>query len=535
MPSTKLSEFLDRIFTKISTLLSNQKAMERAPTSSEPLGNFLHFCGKGFGWNNSDSHTQLRLLEEGATEGTQASLLLDAHTQTLGDCGTGSSLCDLSAIQHPKRVESTQPSPSSDLGKQVDLLSHESHNSDPSEASEDDKTSQPLLYPSSTRVVLVHNRVAFALTKETIDDLQQVIVKSRSLKHCRTELEDAKQKADVGQSYIDMAESQIRNPKLPDHFREQVKQELEDCRPVILGDIQRKEDLEEELRIQVCNVELRRGDMDDLFERMMLDAGIIDEAGDNTSVQESRTNQDVPQANTKDAEMIDNGEDEVESEGLPEIGNLPSESGEAFPDVQNDSNLKDSEMDIAEQEHTEAWEALQVAIQQFDRREEAYNEDIALHADSGQYSRTEVDLFHYQLGAALTKDLREAEEELERTRARCEALGIQITSSTAGSDIFFDDQDYRESQDPAQYTGRIDRDVIEKWVNHVAGAETPSDEEPPSPSTADIDWDIQSVNMSDSCSTWAHNPKERKLILRYQKQQELLRASVDREFEESAE
>ena len=506
--------------------------MKRSTTSSEPLSNFLHSCANGIGWNSSGSHTQLRLLEEGVTEESQASLFADAHTQTPGDWGTGSSLYDLSDIQQQEQVESTQPYPSSDLGKQADLLSHESHNPEPSEASEDDETPQPLLYPSSTRIVLVHDRVAFALTKETIDDLHQVIVNSRSLKHCRTELEEAKRKADVGQSYIDMAESQVNNPKLPDHFRDQVKQDLEHCRDVILGDIQRKEDLEQEFRIQACNVELQRGDMDDLFERIMFDAGIIDEAGDNISVHESQTNQHVPQANIKDA---DNGENEIEIEGLAETGDLPSESEETSPDVKNDLNPKESEMDIAEKEHTEAWNALQVAIQQFDRREEAYNEDIAEHADSGKYSRTEVDLFHYQLGAALTKDLREAEEELERTRERCEALGIQVNSSTAGSEIFFDDQDYRESQDPAQDTGRIDRDVIEKWVTQVVGAERPPGEVPPSPSNADTEWDAQSVNMSDSCSTWAHNPKERKLILRYQKQQELLRGSVDREMDESAE
>ncbi|KAL8797795.1 MAG: hypothetical protein Q9195_000147 [Heterodermia aff. obscurata] len=505
--------------------------MNRAPTSTGRLCNFLHLCGKRTGWNISGSHTQLRLLEEGTTEWNQASLLVDAHTQTPDDWGSGSTLYDISDIQQQQQAESTNPSPYSDTGKQVDLLTQED-NPEASEPSEDHETQQPLLYPSSTRVVLVHDRVAFALTKETIDDLHQVILGSRSLKRCQAKFEEAKGKADIGQSYIEMAESQISNSKLPDHFREQVKQELEDSRAVILGDIQRKEDLEQELGIQACNVELQRGDMDDLFERMMFDAGIIDEADDSISVQDSQTNQHDPEANIEDNEGFYNDVNEVEHEGLAETGDLQSESS---TEAQNDLNPKESEMDIAEREHTEAWNALQEASQQFDRREEAYNEDIAEHAGGGKYSRTEVDLFHYQLGAALTKDLREAEEELERTRARCEALGIQITSSTAGSEIFFDDQDYRESQDTAQNASRIDRDVIEKWVTQVAGVDRPSSDEPPSPSTEDMEWDAESVTMSDSCSTLAHNPKERKLILKYQLEQQQLRTSMAPRVDESAE
>lgn len=512
-----MPKLLDKVFTKISALLTNQKAMKRAPTSCAPLSNFLHLCGKGLGLHKSGSHTELRLLEEGAIEGSQASILVDAHTSTPGDWETGSSLYGLSDIQQTKQVESTQPSPSSET--------YEPHSPEPSEASEDVEAPQPLLYPTSTRVVLVHDRVAFALTKETVDDLHQVILNSRSLKHCQTEFEKAKRKADVGQSYIDMAESQINNSKLPDHFREQVKQDLEHCRAVILGDIQRKVDLEQELRIQSCNVELLRGDMDDLFERIMLDAGIIEEAEDNVSVQESQTDHCVAQANINDAEVSDYHRNEVEIEGVTEIGDLLQESKEASSDVQNELDAEESEMDIAEQEHTQAWKDLQEAGQLFEDREEAYKQDLAEYLDTGKYSRTQIDLIHCQRGATLTKKLREAEEAFERTRARCEALGIQINSSTAGSEVFFDDQGYRESQDPEQDTGSIDRDVIEAWVAQIAGAEEPHGEERPSPSSADI-WDAESVNMSDSCSTLAHHPRERSLIQRWKKQQDLLREVV---------
>ena len=522
-----MPKLLDKIFTKISALLTNQEATKRAPTSCGPLRSLLHLCGKGLSLHKSRSHTQLRLLEEGAIEESQVSILVDAHTSTPGEWETRSSMYGLSDIQQIKQVNSTQPSPSSET--------YEPHIPEPSEASEDDEAPQPLLYPTSTRVVLVHDRVAFALTKETIDDLHQVILNSRSLKHCQTEFEEAKRKADVGQSYIDMAESQINNSKLPDHFREQVKQDLEQCRAVILGDIQRKVDLEQELRIQSCNVELQRGDMDDLFERIMLDAGIIEEAEDNVSVQESQTDRYVPQANINDAEASDNPGNEVEIEGVTEIGDLLPEFKEASSDVQDELNAEESEMDIAEREHTQSWKKLQEANLLFEDREEAYKQDLAEHLGTGEYSRrTEIDLFHCKQGATLTKNLQEAEEAFERTRARCEALGIQVNSTTAaGSEVFFDDQGYRESQEPARDTGSIDRDIIELWRAQIDGAEEPHGEEP-SPSTADI-WDAESVNISDSCSTRAHNPRMQKLITRWQKQQDLLRevVSMDASAEEA--
>ena len=516
--------------------LADTKTMKEALTISGHLSNFLRLFGKGFGDDWPGPDVRLRLLEEGVMEGYGAPMRIDAHTQTPDHWVTGSPQYNMSD-EEQILGESIERS-SFESSMQVDLLNHElpkeSHPPETPESTVDAETPQTILYPTSTRVVRVDDRVLFALTKETIDQFHQLIVANRSLEQCQAKFRDAKGEAEIGQSFIENAESQINDAQLPEHFRNRVEQNLKQRRPAIEDDIQRKIDLKQELGLQKAHVAFQRAELDDMFEQIMTEAGIIDQPGDDSSVLEPQQNQDVPETNNNDAEGYEGDDHEIQE--LPEMDDVLPESRKASSDVQDTFKPPESEEEIAQQEHTQAWENLQLAGQQFEDREEAYKQDLAEHLGTGEYCRTEIDLFHYQLGATLTKNLREAEEEFERTRARCEALGIQITSSTAGSEEFFDDQDDRESQDATREIGRIDRDLIEKWVTQVAEAERPSSEEPLSPSAADdIEWELESVNMSDSCSTWAHNPKERKLILKYQREQQLLRASVESRVDESAE
>ena len=533
MPSSKTENIMKRVIRKYNAScgisdLADTKIMKGTLTGSGRISNFLRLLGKGFGQDWPGPNTQLRLLEEGITQWDRAPTSIDADTQTPQHWVTGSPQYDMS-VQEQILVKSTQPSPPSDLNVQVDQVTHELPNeSNPPETSEftdDVETQQTILYPTSTRVVLVDDRVLFALTKETIDQLHQLIIANRNLEQCQAEFRDAKGDAEIGQSFIDNAESQINDAQLPEHFRDQVEQNLKQRRPAIEGDIQRKIDLKRELGLQEAHVAYQRAELDDVFEQIMTEAGIIDQPEDDSSALGSQPNQDVPEANLNDPEGYERDDQEIPE---PQTDDVLLESKNTF-------KPPETEVDIAQREHTQAWEDLQQAGQQFEDREEKYRQDLAEHLGTGEYSRMEIDLFHCKQGATLTKNLREAEEEFERTRARCEALGIQINSSTTGSGITFDDEGYRESQDPAQDTGRVDREVIEAWITQISGAERLPGKEPPSPSTADIEWDVQSANMSDSCSTFAHNPRERKLILRWRKEQELLRTNMDHDRDESVE
>ena len=129
----------------------------------------------------------------------------------------------------------------------------------------------------------------------------------------------------------------------------------------------------------------------------------------------------------------------------------------------------------------------------------------------------------------MTRNLREAEEELERTRARAEALGLQAWSdATSRTRIVYNDEHdgYHESQDPANDAGMMDRGRINTWVGGVGAFKETS-----KPSTPIIEGDTESVrrsetgsvHISDSCSVFDDDPKQRRRIYRWQEHQELLR------------
>ena len=149
--------------------------------------------------------------------------------------------------------------------------------------------------------------------------------------------------------------------------------------------------------------------------------------------------------------------------------------------------------------------------------------DVAEHADGTlECSREEIDLYHVQQGAQLTKNLREAEEEFERTRAQAKVLDILVdvvvpTPETDG---------YRESQDPACAFRVLDRDHIQRWATGVADAESLPSQSPPS-----IDWSARSVGISDSLSNCAEDPEQRRWIDRWHEEQEAMRAEFSGDVE----
>ena len=524
MQTGRIRTFLATIWRKFSAAFrveknSNTEAVEGASTASNRFNMLRRVFGIWNGPGRPGSDERLRLLEEGTPKDSTRT---DAQTQTSGS-GMNCSSSRISEGQQYNLNETTGSSPASEASQQADLLTHDVHvesdNLDGTQAAQDVETQQTALYPTRNRVVVVNDRIAFLLTEETVERLNQVITGTRSLKRCKARYEDAKGEANIGQSFIDNAEAQVNNSKLPENYRQEIEQDLERRRPGILHTVHRKMELERELGVQTCNIEFQREHLDDLFEQIMADAGIIDEPEDDGSVQESQA-----EIRLVDDETPEETSNMVESQVRQDIDDVPTNSEEALSGALNDVDHTESEMDLAEREHTQAWHALQTAGQLFDQREEAYQQDIADHADGGEYSRTDIDLFHFQQGAQLTKNLREAEEEFERTRARAEALGIVVHSIAPGpeSELFEDDDGYRESQDPVYDDTRMtdrDREVIKTWAMEVDALEELSSSETPA-----TEWEAESVNMSDSASTCAHNPRQRRWIERWHKQQEVLRA-----------
>lgn len=534
MPASRVRAYVEGALRKLgahfqSGNAANAKASGVAPTGPKLFDGLLSLFRSSHSPDRSGTDEQLRLLEEGIKRKARRT---DALTQT-PDWDLVDPNCRAFHLQHNNMGESVEPRSTSDSGTQGDLqpsdLPGELRDSEAAQVTEDDETTQTMLYPNRDRIVVVNDRIAFLLTKETTDRLRHIFVATRSIKECQRKFKAAEREASIGQSFIDNSESEMNEPTIPEHIRMEVKQDLEQQMPRILADIQRKQELERELEIQTVDLEYFREQSDEIFEQIMTDAGIIEDPEETINDQDSHSGNSSLQTDNEEAEMIEEAGNEVE-EHEEQMTHRDSDADKAMhmaleePCVtQHDINQEESEIDIAQREHHQALHHLRSAKQAFNLRDEAYYRDLERYGDGTEHSREDIDLFHLRIGMEFTRNLLEAEQEFERSRVRAQAFGI-LTWSTTSSDaqpIYDDDDDgYLDSEDPANNADMTDSDlkVINTWVAEVDVSEESVTSEMPA-----MEWEAQSVNMSDSVSVCDENPRQRRRIDQWRKQQESLR------------
>lgn len=545
--------------------MANVKALEGAPTGSRPLNMLLRLFGRGHDQEKSDSDAQLRLLEEGTATYPD---YVDAQTQTPDLAMThapgnksnmpqqdlhknNATSYEHDGNPHPYNIGSNMLDNGKHISSCASSLNESQSRSKDLEDDTDGAAPVDPRYPEENRLVVVEDFISLFLTEEAINRLGRIIGTSRALQRAQAKYEEAKGQASIGQSYIKNAESQLNDPTIPVQLRHQIIENMEHRKPDILKDIQRRKDLKQEYNIQKCSLDYLRSQSDGIFEQILSDAGVLEEPEDQALSPSSHSLQGIPEIESKDAEVSDliqephvfqNLPDMVSVEaGIHKIGEIGDpvdetsaprnvlQADDAMPDIVSVVAAGDrearprrskSELLKAQEETSQAWEALQAAGRQFDEREAAYEKDIAQHANGPQFSKLDIDLFHVQLGRQLTQNLREAQDTYDQARAHAKALGILADSVVSDAETVYDDGDdgYRESQDPAQYASTVDRDIIEAWATEVDISQ-----DPPSPSTSNVEWEAESVNMSDSCSTCANNPRQRRWIDRWHRQQQSLR------------
>ena len=495
--------------------LARQQITRAARAGSGPLKVLLRMFGKSLCEDRPTTDMSMRLLEEGTMEDSGLS---DAYTETPDWPATQVQHEAPNVPQQAQESSSVPPSGFEPDGQLMVALEHSYSSSNDKgqgsgaelstgtpEAAAVNQAPQLLLYPDEDRMALVDDTVAFLLTRETIKRLHQVILTSRSVQRYRQRFEVVKREANVGQSFVEISQSQVDDPKTPEALRIQIRQDLEERKPSILADIQRKVDMEHELGVRTCNLEYLREQSDEVFERIMADAGVTD------------TIPGLP-----DTETADSGAIEAYDTAIPvpdSVLHLESSyealHGYAETSANDAFDPEDLEMDMAQQKHTQAWENLQLARELFDHRDAAYKMDVAENADGVEHSREEIDFFHVKQGAELTKNLREAEEEFERTQAQAKALNILVESVASRPET----DGYCESQDPTQFAERVDRNYIEGWATEV-----PATQELPSPSQpSSVGLQTESVRMCDSCSACDASPRQRRRIDQWHEEQDRLR------------
>ena len=560
MPPGKICAWIKRAVEIFAYAFSrdsmiNAKSVKRASTGSRPFNIWLWLFGKGDNQGSAASDAELRLREEGTSTMSE-----QAHAQTqTPDWATIHPQDVQSALNRQSQEEDstsfsqrTLDGTSTDFpGREPDTFDDEDRGTSCAsslcetqsrleglEQDGDDTATEKPQYPEENRLVVVEDFISLFLTEEAIDRLGRIIVAVRAYKQAQAEFEEAKGEASIGQSYLEYAESQIQDPRIPEPIRNQIKESLEKRKPSILKDIQRKKDLKKELNIQKCSLDYLREQSDGVFEQILSEAGLLEEPEKGKSMgtksleevesdQNARANHKLPSAvsmkfGNGGAEGLDEADNSFQeppvSAPASEVNDLPAENQDG---VASSETFAKSEIRKAKEEHDQAWQALRTAGRLFEEREAAYKKDIAQQADGPHFSKADIDLFHVNLGRQLTQNLRDAEEEFERTRARAKALGILADSVTSDAETVYDDDGdgYLESEDPANNANMTEhaREAINTWAAEVDITEDSISESPA------IEWEAVSVNISDSVSVCDENPRQRRRIDQWHKQQESLR------------
>ena len=543
---------------------SKPQTPNAAPNRQSLLNVLLRWMGNCLDSGSKGSELQGRQLEEGPAVRLG---IHDACTQTPNLFVPGDTFSEPFSV-HVSPGDGIYSTSASDADKQIDTLVRESseldicgqhhvvksgcENEPPMiedlRDSVQDNASETLMFPEDNRMINIDSFVAMFLTEESIQRLGHIITANKTLKQLRSNFKIIDREASIGQSYMDNAESQINDHRLPEQDRSYTKVNLQRRKPEILTCIEQRASLGRELGIRQCKMDFLRDQADDIFEQVLVDAGLLADSK-SLSTQTSQEQEEISAESSCEVfSMPGSPKDNVDVEAQTferlksdfvcqeQQLHCPTKTDYFIRGARTTKagtgNSRDRDaFDVAKvkEEHTQAFEAMLVAAELFDRREEAYQEDLARHANRGEYSRSEVDFLHAARGAKLATTLRQAEEEFERTRAQAKALNLLAESNGSEAASWYDEADdgYRESEDPAQNANLVDRNHIETWMTDVDGSQ-----HLPGPSAPTIDWEIESVGISDSWSVCAHSSRNKRNINKWHAHQELLRVELNAPGEE---
>ena len=380
--------------------------------------------------------------------------------------------------------------------------------SDESTAQRDSEATQMPHYAftEENKIAVVDNIVSILLTEDTLRLMSHTILENKAYKAYESEYEDVKDRAAKGEAFIKVQQSELDDANLAEDVREHIHQEIQDARPRVLEDIEQRDEMERELGIRKAGLEYRRKHLDDMMQRLMTDVGVFESSEPEDQVDEGRTTHD----NEGSSEKHENPEDVSESNSTGTLRVARTSESTA-------SGTSSNVWKVRERLESAADRAFR-AHNYFNRRHDDYLADIEDYGHD--HSRTEIDHHWYRKGAELTRELIDAEEEYDEARA--EAMALNLLANTADQEFDFADEEddgYRESEDPICDVDQVNRSFIEAWTAKVQ--EGQEEQDLPTPA---IEWEAESVNMSESVSAINECSGWRKAIDKWHAQQESLRA-----------
>ena len=324
--------------------------------------------------------------------------------------------------------------------------------------------------------------VAFLFTEKTVRLLSTMIEQRKKLESTSNTFQEANRAAKFGAHFLEYSEDMLAKATSKEEY-DQIKEDMNRRQPGIQKDIERKESLDRERQDCKYQLDYSRSKAEDIFEQILLDAQLMQDRQDDVVDFSAASNTVLA-----DSEME---REESTASGARLTGPDPLEEFHAAR-----RRLLEAQMDFDSMK----WVQEQKTIE-FCRLEQ---EGLA------QFSESELDLYHVQMGRDVTRALIDAEQNYSEACVKAQGLGLLENGydqesgleggSTDGCSAFID---------PGVVAASFNPSSIQAWADKVSDSE---EQETIAPETDD--WDYKSVTMSDSVSVVATD-HDRKWIDRW--------------------
>lgn len=331
-----------------------------------------------------------------------------------------------------------------------------------------------------SRIVLANDGtkecLALLLSHDMIGKLNQIRMLDHKVDSLKCQFDDADDDAVVAQLHLNQAEASIaasHNTEDQDRIRKGREEAYERLQKAS----EKRERIKDHLDIQKNNRVFSRNQWQTMFERVLIQAGLLDVITEEGSVRRN--------SETSIAQSVE-------------------QRSEADTDVSNDSVVSLDQLNrmttYEEVQETEEW--LHEVQDAFDARREIYDNELREYRQAvedgtcfiSQSDFDRIDLLNLRHQTTL---LINAEAAHEQAKAQARALGVIGNDLYQESDFVDQEEDggYLESQD-AGLRANVDREFIEAWCTET---EDDEDQETLLGRYSD-DWDAKTVEISDSIS-----------------------------------
>lgn len=329
--------------------------------------------------------------------------------------------------------------------------------------------------------------LALFLTDSLVNSMRQVIEESRELEMVEGPYETAKREADIGRANVEYAKAMLETADTQEQIN-YFRGNLEENGSQLLRDIQRKDELEDDVQLRRLKFEHSQAGLQRMLEQVLTEAHLFAEAQD--------TGHNIAQS------FPDRASERTQSE-------VGFEHEETFLDPVDEARR------LAKQDLDAANENLYYAQEHFDTQPGRQRQDIEEYRQQGgenwfEFPESDLDIEHLRQRIEATRALVEAEEGLDLAEARARAVGVIGNLPHQRSHFCDMEEDgHVESEDPSEEP-TVNVDSIRAWTEGVWDAHDTEDMD------AEMDdWDKRTVGLGDSLSVVDDHQGNRKAIDRW--------------------